>query len=390
MAQKKFPELPAAASIDENTLFAVDSGTQTFKATADVVADYIAGRAETLAQKQLKRLIVSNWQNVQDFPNRGTDFPGTFRSIAYSPTTGIAVAVSRNVDTSGRAILASTNQLNSWIATSYGSANDNNYNRVIHAPNWNRFYIIGQDGSGNGVIAHTPHTSGTAYTTLTSSLGSKPLYDMAIDTANNRAVVVSPSSDSTAAMITTDGTNFTNVITPAGLGFQAAAYSPSLGRFVIGGFNGQIAWSDDGGATWDDITVSGLTTEAIVKIIWVPSLAIFVAVGVDGLILTSANGEDWTIKNLGGLAPLGSYFRDIAYSPELKIFLATLDGAAGGRLWFSEDADTWEVINLANTASSVALYQAIAWLPGVNKFLIGGGTNVSEFLIGKSLTMPGF
>lgn len=390
MAEKTIPQLPPAASINENTLFPIDTGTQTFKATADVVANYISGKAEAISRTNFNKLLVSNWREVQDFANIGTDFPDSISSIAFCPTTGHCIAVSANQDSSDRSILWATAGLKNWgMSGALVSGVAKAWRRVIWVEGLSRFYLVGSEKiSGDGCVGYTPQNNPAAGTLLTSALGTEPIYDICHSPSLSRLLAVAPAVSGTAAMISNDGTSWTSVSTPSGLGFGSCAWSPTLEKFVIGGF-GQMAWSDDG-LTWDDVAIPELSGTMIQKIIWVGgSINLFVATGADATVLTSPDGENWTTQYS---EPSTSIFiTDLAFSDALGLIVGVslpVSTAQAGRIYFSENGIDWDYAQtLANPASNA--FQAIAWVENQKMFLIGGA-NLAQHYIAKSLSHPGF
>lgn len=86
---------------------------------------------------------------------------------------------------------------------------------------------------------------------------------------------------------------------------QAIAYSPSLDRWVAGGYDNssfgdpRVIYSDDGGNTWTAATPDPLTDFMIFGLCWTGSA--FIAVGQDSTvtdprIMTSADGINWTSR----------------------------------------------------------------------------------------------
>lgn len=387
MAEKTIPQLPNLATVNENTLIPVDTGTQTFKATAEVLANYIAGRAEVLANRNLKKLLISNFKEVQSFSNIGTDWPDFINSIAFSPT-GHCIAVSGNSDNSDRAILWATGALNNWaMSSALVSGVEKSWRRVIHVPELSRFYVVGNEtASGDGSIGWLPQNNPAAGNILTSALADKPLYDVCYSPSLSRMLVVSPANDGTAAMISNDGTNFTSVSTPAGLGFGACAWSPTAERFVMGGFN-QMAYSDNG-SDWTSVVVD-TKSSMIQKIMWVEELGLFVATTIDAIVLTSPNGEVWTQRNFQDSS--GIFIYDLAYSPSLGLLVGCAGGVNQnqvGLIYFSENGIDWDYIQTLPWPSSYTL-GSIAWIETQKMFLLGSQNAPAPFLIGKSLSHPG-
>lgn len=76
------------------------------------------------------------------------------------------------------------------------------------------------------------------------------------------------------------------------------SYSPTLSLWVAIGVGGVLATATDPTGTWTSRTSSFLTT-TIYYVVWSVSLALFVAVGASGKIATSSNGTAWTQQTSG-------------------------------------------------------------------------------------------
>lgn len=130
-----------------------------------------------------------------------------------------------------------------------------------------------------------------------------------------------------------DGVNWTVQTSPFGVSFwEGSAYSPELDIFVASGDAGKIAYSSNG-TTWTLGTGAGTGHKQDVA--WSPELGIFVAVTAtsSGARYRSADGINWTLSGTGGNA-----LYSITWSSALGIFLAA---GQGGRVVTSPDGINW-------------------------------------------------
>jgi hypothetical protein len=85
-----------------------------------------------------------------------------------------------------------------------------------------------------------------------------------------------------------------------------------------------------------------------------------------GVILTSPNGRDWSIRGRAG-GGASSTWGKVAWAPELGLFVAvTLNGAATLSVSYSRDLVTW-----SNALAESGSWQAVCWSPDLRRFVIG-------------------
>lgn len=138
------------------------------------------------------------------------------------------------------------------------------------------------------------------------------------------------------------------------------AYSPALDRFcaVTNNATGEIATSDDAGATWTIRTAAAAV--AFNRVRWCARRDLFIAVGAGGAIHTSPTGVTWAAQTSG----TANVLNDVAVGgPRL------LAVGASGTTTSSVDGVTWAVQSIGSVAR-----QAAFWHEGIY-YLTGAATN---------------
>jgi hypothetical protein len=161
---------------------------------------------------------------------------------------------------------------------------------------------------------------------------------------------------------TTDGASFSVIgslpfiSTGAVIGM---AYSPTLDRFcaVTNNATGEIATSDDDGATWTIQTAAAAVSFNNVR--WCTRRSLFIAVGDGGALHTSANGIAWNARTSSTAQDLF----DVAVGGPLLVAVGN-----AGAVPFSSDGTTWT----SNSVDASVNRSAALWHNGY--YYIGGGT----------------
>jgi hypothetical protein len=110
-----------------------------------------------------------------------------------------------------------------------------------------------------------------------------------------------------------------------------------------------------GSVSWNDV-------------IWVPALALFVAVG-DSVAMTSPNGITWTAQTI----PAGQY-GGVAWSPTLALLVAT--NITTGTVATSPTGVTWTT----RTPSEANAWQGITWAPALALFVAVASTGTHRVM----------
>ena len=137
-------------------------------------------------------------------------------------------------------------------------------------------------------------------------------------------------------------------------------YSSELGIFV--GVSDSVIYFSYDGINW---TFKPLGFKVILSsILYNSNLKLFVAVGENGVILTSSDGINWTVVQTSGVS---NWLYSITYSDELNLFVAV---GGHGVILTSPDAITWT--SQTSGVSFQSLYKVI-YSDELNLFVVVGG-----------------
>lgn len=429
MGQKTIPQLTEATSGDANTLFPIDSGTQTFKMTAPNVGK--------LALEQAPRnLFVSIYNAAKTYAlNDVVFYSGVFYSAlgastnktpstqplywkklsqaGLNPQASSALAV-RAVGAwtgSGSALFlnvpAYSPELKRWVVGSYSgdlyySDDDGatwtagtapagtpitNWSACAWSPELKKFVAVGNDSAGGGGASANQlaySTDGATWTAATNPatgigyFGVKWLPEFGKFVAVG-ALQSAGGSAADAVVVSTDGTSWTQITgVPEGT-WAGLAYAPGIGagagRLVACSFTAtapgtydRFMYSDDAGATW---TVVLLVADRVTRTcLWVEEWALFICPTSNDKILYSQDGITWNDAAAPGTTGVDWY--EVAYSPELNI--AVIGSTDSRDILYSQDGLTWTRITNALTNGEVwsrAMWSSVA---GVFRFLNAGVT----------------
>ena len=147
--------------------------------------------------------------------------------------------------------------------------------------------------------------------------------------------------------------------------WTSVCWSPELAIYVAVGFDGVIGTSING-LKWDTRVLGGYENEYWTSIIWSSERSLFVIVGWSSYILTSPDGNTWTASSV----PY-NIWNSVAWSPTLSLFVAV----SWGRILTSSNGTTWAQIS----APVDNIWQSICWSPELSLFVAvaygGGATN---------------
>jgi hypothetical protein len=177
-------------------------------------------------------------------------------------------------------------------------------------------------GTGGAVIAHTPASSATAWTQLTSNTGND-LYAITnngagFNVATGASGAIITSSDGVAWTLQTSGTgNALNAVT-YGYDSTNARYV-----FVAVGAAGTVLYSIDA-VTWTPATASG-TWPNLRGVTYGLAAGVFVAVGDGGTVLTSPDAITWTLQAATTI-PSSTQLNAVTYSTGRRFIAVANDG----------------------------------------------------------------
>lgn len=161
----------------------------------------------------------------------------------------------------------------------------------------NAYYIATSAGGGASIYRLT--SRGGVWSNVYTNSQNVAWYDMADDGTNlvgvgNNGVL----AYSTNGTTWTESASASSAIGGNKIPINGAAYSPTLGLWVIVGGSGNLATATSPSGTWTART-SSFSTSSIYLVRWSSSLNLFIAVGVSGKIATSTDGITWTQRTSG-------------------------------------------------------------------------------------------
>lgn len=188
-------------------------------------------------------------------------------------------------------------------------------------------------------------------------------------------------TDSLMLRSTDDGETWAAVDLPdSAVDLNAVTYSPDLNIWVAvgddAGTESLVFMSDDSGLSWtaqsnpDDAGLNG--------VVWCPSLALFIAVGNQGIgdayLITSPDGETWTER----VTPKNSSLRGICWNEDLGLAVAVGDSdGADGYIITSPDGINWtERANPKN----LWLY-GVCWSETLQLFVAVGDPDTDTYVV---------
>lgn len=212
------------------------------------------------------------------------------------------------------------------------------------------FVAVNASGSATSGVMTSP--DGKAWTFRTaastagwSSLAWSPSLALLVAVANTGAVMTSP-----------DGTTWTLRTSSSAQIFNCIAWSPTLGLFAAPGTNTTDIMTSPDGINWTTRT-SPTAIKPWTSIVWVDTLALFVASGEGGVgsILTSANGTAWTLRTTIANAT------SVAWSPSLALLVTV----GTGRAQSSTDGVTWTDHSVPSTNA----WDCVVWAEAMGFFV---------------------
>lgn len=154
--------------------------------------------------------------------------------------------------------------------------------------------------------------------------------------------------DNSTILNSTDGLSWTRVTAPSGQHYRGIAHNGA--RFAAAGIGGTT--SIRGAAAYSDDGVNWTSASLPAGVLQISAIAhgagLFVAVGEQGRIYTSADGVTWS----NATSPVTALLRSIAFAKGLFVV-----GADGGRVLTSPDGITWTNNSLPTTSAFLTITQ---------------------------------
>lgn len=381
MPDKTIVQLPETPSLEENSQFPMDSGTQTFKLTGLNLAKGVrnildanrlwdGGSLNPQASAMLAERNVTKW-------NALTGTPKSCSHAAYNPFSKRWVYGDFYGD-----LWYSDDEGETWTQGTEPAGTDKpTWVEVIFCEEFKTFVAFAAD---KNYADATPDywiaistDDGETWSAVTNPAG-KGLYAAVWIPEKGRIVAIGSGALTSDADITVysddGGVTFTQGECPAG-GWRGLTFSPRLQRLVATSFSASgpegdyVCYSDDYGETFQSVLVPG---HVLRRCLWVEPHRRFYAVTDDSLVIYSATGiDDWE-ESAAFPVEFDAAFA-IAYSPELNVIAIS---GGDGHIAYSFDGETWEV---AEDVLPAGAWSRIAWQPNGYRFFC---LNTTEFATG--------
>jgi hypothetical protein len=209
----------------------------------------------------------------------------TGEAVTYSPSLGLLLA------TTGSGSMSTSPNGTTWTQVTTPGFSGTSIKAACWSPGLGLFAV----GGASGKIATSPDA--TTWTQRTTGLSGE-VNDICWSPSLGLFLAVTVITTGSGAVATSpDGINWT---LRTGSQFQSngartCSWSPSLGKFIIGGYNNALSYSSDG-INWTDITVGGGVITTIAASCWSAIDSQFV-IGSAGPVYTSSNASSWTQRN---------------------------------------------------------------------------------------------
>jgi hypothetical protein len=281
---------------------------------------------------------------------------------------------------------------------------NNGWESAAWSPELSRFAMVGK-GSPNKVA----YSDDGIDWIVSTSPANQPFYDVTwcVELAMYVAVGIG-----TKVLTSPDGVTWTANTAVFGT-WRGVAYSDTLNIFVAVGEGSAMSSPD--AVTWTDRTTGFIGGMDLRKVVWVPPLAMFVAVastnGSPSNVMTSTDGTTWTQRTsvststwysvawspelailaatgLGGFPPTPQFMYStdginwsagtvtdgnefwghaVEWSPELRIFFAAQEGVFAFQCATSEDGMNWNVVS---PNCSQDIINDVTWSAAAERFLL--------------------
>ena len=154
---------------------------------------------------------------------------------------------------------------------------------------------------------------------------------------------------------------------------KSVAYSPEL-KLYVGVGNAEEIWYSYDLREWTQNSRTPNAANDLRSVIWSAEKFLFVAVGTNGVILTSPTGigDDWTVRDSG--ITLTDIFQEVIWAKEDELFVVVGSNSAGtsGAIYTSPDGVSWT----SRTSNSAVILNGVKWSADVGLYVAVGASGV--------------
>lgn len=379
MAQKTIPQLnPIVGDIDENSLFVMDSGTQTFKTTGEQVTNLILN-GKTMSQIRQSE----NAKNIAFIRNRKQSLPmltdpiDVWGAVWYPIRGGYYVLTAENTATNEQWIYTARDGCTRPSSvTSFGTT-DNIRGIAFGGPMNDTVVAV----AGNKAhVSNDPAYFG-AWDTHEIISGSYHFSSIAWSPSLNLFVAVSASVGGGSIHSSPDGEVWTIRHNPGTYSFQEIIWNDVLGMFFATTSSSSLmaVYSYDG-TTWHDIDYDVTFTSGYRRPAFNSKNGMIIVLTTDHVLYSYNGVDDWAPAPFGNdiYTKLES-INDVIFLDELGLFIACGQGGGGNNhvnIFYSHNGITWHHLtsranNNAGDWLETHILSVMCWSPVLKQLLYG-------------------
>jgi hypothetical protein len=157
----------------------------------------------------------------------------------------------------------------------------------------------------------------------------------------------------------TDGVTFTGAALAGGESWAGVCWSSELNLFVSVATAGTTRVATSSNGTLWAIASGAVPSKAWEAVCWSKQLGLFCAVSTDGFVMTSPDGQNWTLQSI----PEANAWQSVVWAQELGLFVAVASSGTH-RVMFSFDGVNWSTA----TAAEANTWSGVAWSPSLGIF----------------------
>lgn len=370
MAQKTFPQFdPLVDPLDDNSLFLIDTGIKTFKATGAQLKQYTTGQVQDLISDfvlpSFESLYAKNLFQVTDSFDRVTRF-------AFNKNLSQIAAVRRGAPNNR---IIGKSSFPGFQAASFAAGGPNSsaraWNDIVFAEALNMFVVVGNQQTNDQSIA-----------TAADGIWGTWILRNAIVTENLNGVTWSPQlslliavGDGGKILKSPNGISWTEVTSGTSDQLISVTWSPELNLFVaVGDSSPYVVLTSSDGDNWSPSNFPGISSTTDRSVKWLKD-KFYITTEAENGFCVSEDGSNWTRETVN--AGWGSLaFTDITYFDELDLFFLMTNGPNGSY----GPIVTNDFVNYEYIAVSDQILASIDYLKDLKGFMIGGSESNSIIL----------